>query len=94
MRIRSIRHRGLKQFWERNDVSRLPAARVERIRDILTALAVTEKLRDLPALPGWRLHPLKGDRKGQWSITVTGNWRITFEISNGEICNLDLEDYH
>ena len=44
--------------------------------------------------PGWRIHQLQGDRAGTWSISVSGNWRLTFDIEQGEICNLDLEDYH
>ena len=44
--------------------------------------------------PGWRVHRLTGDRAGTWSISVSGNWRLTFDIRQGEICNLDLEDYH
>jgi proteic killer suppression protein len=44
--------------------------------------------------PGWRIHQLRGDRAGTWSISVSGNWRITFRIEGGEIKELDLEDYH
>jgi proteic killer suppression protein len=44
--------------------------------------------------PGWRIHHLKGDRAGTWSISVSGNWRLTFDIEQDEICNLNLEDYH
>jgi proteic killer suppression protein len=44
--------------------------------------------------PGWRIHQLRGDRAGTWSISVSGNWRLTFDVRQGEICNLDLEDYH
>jgi proteic killer suppression protein len=44
--------------------------------------------------PGWRVHQLGGDRAGTWSISVGGNWRLTFEVRQNEICNLDLEDYH
>ena len=44
--------------------------------------------------PGWRIHQLKGDRAGTWSISVRGNWRLTFDIRQNEICDLDLEDYH
>ena len=94
MRIEKIRHKGLKRFIERNDPKDLPADKVEKIRDIVTALMISENLHDLPALPGWRLHKLTGDRKGQWSISVTGNWRITFEISGDEVQDLNLEDYH
>ncbi|MDQ3687321.1 MAG: type II toxin-antitoxin system RelE/ParE family toxin, partial [Acidobacteriota bacterium] len=45
-------------------------------------------------LPGYRLHELKGDRKGTWSLTVSGNWRITFTFSEGDAYDVDLEDYH
>jgi proteic killer suppression protein len=44
--------------------------------------------------PGWRIHQLKGDREGTWSISVSGNWRLTFDIEVGAVCKLDLEDYH
>ena len=94
MKIRSIRHKGLARFVETNNRKGLSPTKVDKIRKIITALAVAETLSDLPALPGWRLHPLTGDRKGRWSITVTGNWRMTFEVVDDEICNLDLEDYH
>ena len=60
----------------------------------MTALLVTDNVQDIPVLPGWRLHPLTGDRKGTWSITVTGNWRITFRIENKEVTDLYFEDYH
>lgn len=94
MRIRKVRHRGLKRFLEKNDPKGLPSGRVDKIRDILTALIVAENLDDLPPFPGWRLHPLKGDRKGTWSLAVTGNWRITFLVQDDEIHDLNLEDYH
>jgi len=94
MQIGKVRHRGLKRFLEKNEARGLPAERVEKIRDILTALMVAENLKDLPKVPGWRLHKLTGDRKGQWSVSVTGNWRITFAIENDEIHELNLEDYH
>ena len=45
-------------------------------------------------LPGYRLHPLKGERKGLWSVTVSGNWRVTFRIENGNVLDVDLTDYH
>ena len=94
MRIRSVRHKGLKRFLEKNNSRGLAGDKVERIRNILTALIAVDNLDDLLALPGWRLHPLTGDRRGTWSISVTGNWRLTFELEGDEILNLDLEDYH
>ncbi len=94
MKINKVRHRGLKRFIEKNNPSGLPSSKVEKVRDIITALVVAENLDDLPAFPGWRLHRLKGDRKGQWSISVTGNWRITFVLEDDTIQDLNLEDYH
>jgi proteic killer suppression protein len=67
---------------------------VKRVRNVLAALISAEDLRGVRGMPGWRIHELSGDRKGTWSISVTGNWRITFELVDDEIRNLDLEDYH
>lgn len=67
---------------------------VPRIRRILTALVLAPDPEHLIGPPGWRIHKLTGDRAGTWSISVSGNWRITFENRDGEIWNLDLEDYH
>ena len=45
-------------------------------------------------LPGWRLHPLKGDLAGFWSVTINGNWRIVFRFENGDVTDVDYMDYH
>lgn len=66
---------------------------VERIHDILTALRYAESPRDVYAA-GLRLHPLRGNRRGQWSVRVSGNWRIVFRFQNGEAVDIDLIDYH
>ena len=66
---------------------------VERIRRVLTALQDARSPRNLD-LPGWRLHQLKGDRRGQWSGRVSGNWRIVFRFADGEAVDVDLIDYH
>ncbi len=94
VQIRSIRHEGLKRFVEDDDPKGLRRDLVDRIRNVLTALIVAEDLTSLQSLPGWRVHLLTGDRKGTWSISVSGNWRITFELAGDDICNLNLEDYH
>ena len=94
MDVYSIRHRGLRLFFERGQVRGLPAQRVDRIRRILSAISDAESLDELATLPGWRLHRLRGDRQGTWSISVTGNWRLTFRVEGGDIHDLDLEDYH
>ena len=91
--IRTFRHRGLKRFHERGDPSRLSATQVSRIEIVLDDLDAATRPRDLD-LPGNRLHQLKGERRGQWSVTISGNWRIIFRFEAGEPCDVDLVDYH
>jgi proteic killer suppression protein len=69
---------------------------VERVRNILTFLQEMEDAKELRDVPNWKAHQLTGNRKGTWSLTVTHNWRITFKIdrTEGEIFDLDYEDYH
>ena len=87
-------HRGLKRFIEDDDDRGIRRDLVNRVRRVLTALLSVENIEGLEGPPGWRIHQLTGDRAGTWSISVSGNWRITFEIDNNEIHSLDLEDYH
>jgi proteic killer suppression protein len=96
MKIRGVRHKGLRRFIERDDPSGLPAAFVEKIRNILSFLQDMEQADELQGIPGWRAHQLTGDRKGVWSLTVRRNWRITFRVDEVEleILDLDYEDYH
>jgi toxin HigB-1 len=61
---------------------------------MLTALEEAESLDELATIPGWRLHPLKGNRKGSWSMTVTRNYRLTFRVEDRLVKDVDLEDYH
>lgn len=96
MIVRSVRHRGLKRLIEDNQTKGLRPDLVNRVRHILTALIVAEDMKVFQegAPPGWRVHQLIGNRKGIWSISASGNWRITFEEANGYLDVLDLEDYH
>ena len=96
MNIRNVIHRGLRRFIERNDPSGLSPSAVEKVRNIVTFLQEMEDARELSDIPSWKAHPLTGDRKGAWSLTVTRNWRITFRIDQGkkELFDLDYEDYH
>lgn len=94
MRLRSIRHKGLKRFIEANDAKGIRPDLLDRVRKILTAVFAAEDMGAVLGPPGWRIHQLTGDRAGTWSVSASGNWRITFEIENGEVSNLDLEDYH
>ena len=91
--IRSFRHRGLRRLYEREDPSRIPADQLDRITLALADLEAAGKPGDLD-LPGYRLHPLRGDRQGSWSISISGNWRITFRFEDGDIHDVDLVDYH
>ena len=96
MIIRSVRHRGLQQLIDDDNPRFLPLQLVQRIRNILTALTLSENMTSflLGSPPGWRIHRLVGRREAEWSISVSGNWRITFAESDGYIDNLNLEDYH
>ena len=67
---------------------------VDRIRKILAVLIVAQDMTGVQGPPGWRIHQLTGDRVGTWSLSISGNWRITFDVIDDEIWNLNLEDYH
>ena len=88
-----IRHKGLRELYERDDAKRLPPERVERIREILTALDDAARPGNMD-IPGYRLHPLRGDMEGFWSVTVSRNYRIVFRFRDGEALDVDLVDYH
>ena len=96
MIVRSFRHRGLRQLYENNSSRLLKQDLVERVRGILAALAMAETMEGFirEAAPGWRVHRLSGERRNEWSVSVSGNWRITFEERNGAIERVNLEDYH
>ncbi len=94
MRVRSIRHKSLRRLVEDNDDRGLRRDLVGRVRNILAVLISAADMDGVQGPPGWRVHRLVGDRAGAWSVSVSGNWRITFDIVDGEISNLDLEDYH
>jgi proteic killer suppression protein len=94
MDILSIRHRGLRRFIENDDPREIRPDLINRTRNILTALIAAANMDGVQGPPGWRIHQLVGDRAGTWSISVSGNWRITFNIEGGDIVDLDLEDYH
>lgn len=91
--ITSFRHKGLRQFFETGNNSGIQASHAKRLRLQLVALDTAQVIDDMD-IPGFRLHPLKGEMKGRWSITVNGNWRITFEFKDGNANVLDYEDYH
>lgn len=91
--IKSFKHKGLKRFFETGDHSGIQSKHQKRLRLQLGALNTAKVIEDMD-LPGYDLHKLKGDRKGCWSITVNGNWRITFEFEDGDAYIVNYEDYH
>jgi toxin HigB-1 len=91
--IRSFRHRGLRRLFLRGDRKQVRPDQLSRVEDILARLNVAPRAEEM-ALPGYRLHSLKGDLQGFWSVTVSGNWRIIFRFSDGDAYDLDLIDYH
>lgn len=94
MNIQTIRHKGLKRLIEQNDDREVRPDWVRRVRNILAALISAADIEGVQGPPGWRIHQLSGNRSTTWSISVSGNWRITFELDGDAIRNLDLEDYH
>ena len=90
--IGSFRHSGLKKMFDGN-ASRIAAKLRPRVALAISALDAAESPQELN-VPGYRLHQLKGDQKGTWSITMSGNWRITFRFEAGNAHDVDLIDYH
>jgi len=91
--IRSFKHKGLKRLYERGDPGGIRPDLVDTVQEILTALdrAATPQALNLP---GYRLHPLKGEFKGFWSVTVRANWRIIFRFEETDAFDVELIDYH
>ncbi|OSQ38736.1 type II toxin-antitoxin system RelE/ParE family toxin [Thalassospira mesophila] len=91
--IKSFAHKGLEQFFTTGSTAGVQAKHALKLRMQLAALHTASTIDDMRA-PGWRLHQLKGQRKDTWSITVSGNWRITFQYQNGDVFIVNYEDYH
>ena len=91
--IKSFRHKGLRKFYETGNTSGIQANHANRLRMQLIALETAQSVEDMN-IPGFRLHPLKGQFKDRWSISVNANWRLTFEFREGHGYILDSEDYH
>ena len=85
--------KGLRALHERDDIAQLPAGLVPRLKRILFRLQEATHPGSADA-PGFRLHPLKGDRAGQWSVRVSSNWRVVFRFKDAEAVDVDLIDYH
>lgn len=91
--IETIKHKGLKLFFIKGDRRKIPADRVEKIRNILTVIHTASVIEEIDQ-PAYRLHPLKGQLIGFYAIDVTANYRLIFRFENGNAYDLDLVDYH
>lgn len=91
--IVSFKHRGLERFFESGTTRGIQAKHANRIRMILARLSAATSPQDMN-LPGLTLHELTGQRKGTWSVKLSGNWRITFTFDGVDAYDVDLEDYH
>ncbi len=96
MEIRNIKHKGMRNFVEKGEAKGLPADRIRRITQIITFLLDMQDINEFFDLVKWHPHILTGDRAGTYSLSVSGNYRITFlyDEDDDEIFDLDYEDYH
>lgn len=96
MELVRFRHKGLRQLYETENARSVPPAMADKLGKLLFAIETADTLEQLGRFPGWKLHPLKGDLKGFWSLTVTGNWRLIFRYDEGAnaASEIDLIDYH
>jgi proteic killer suppression protein len=91
--IISFRHKGLELFFATGSTRGIQAAHARKLRNILGLLDVASSPADMN-LPSFKLHPLKGDLKGHWSVWVNGNWRVTFRFEGADAELVDYQDYH
>ena len=91
--IRGFRHKGLQRYFAASERKGIDAKQEARIRRILDRLEAATRPEDMN-LPGYKFHGLKGDRKGAYAVSVSGNWRITFRFDSGDAVDVNLEDYH
>ncbi len=91
--ITDFKHKGLEKFFTKGIKSGIQTKHAERLRLVFGRLSASTSPRDMN-LPGLNLHELSGDRKGTWSVKVSGNWRVTFRFIGEDVTDVDYEDYH
>jgi toxin HigB-1 len=91
--IRSIRHKGPRGLYQEGDPRGVIAEQAEKLRRILARLEAARVVADMD-LPGYQLHPLKGDRLGWYAVTVRASWRVVFRFERGDALDVDYVDYH
>ena len=96
MRLIKFRHKGLLQLYTDGSPKGVSASHLDKVEKLLLSLETALTLEQAGRFPGWKLHPMKGDMKGYWSLTVTGNWRIVFRYNEttNTASDIDLVDYH
>jgi proteic killer suppression protein len=94
MRIVGFRHKDIERLWRLGEARGAARQNQAKLLAMLTVLEEAQNVSELATVPGWRLHALKGSRKGVWSLTVTRNYRLTFRIDGQTVTEIDLEDYH
>jgi len=92
--IRSFRHKGLRRLFEDGDTRGVPPQFSRKLVNVLSFLNVATSPDETAPLPGLRLHRLKGELGGMWSITISGNWRVIFRFERGDAFDVDFVDYH
>ncbi len=91
--IESFIYKGIEKFFLKGSTAGIQAKHARKLKQQLTFLHTAKNVRDMD-VPGWRLHELTGDKKGIWSVTVSGNWRMIFQFENGNAYIVNYEDYH
>ena len=91
--IKTFLHKGLEEFFKTGTKAGIQPAHAKKLTVQLGMLDTAKSVADM-GLPGWKLHPLTGSLKGHWSVTVNGNWRMTFMFENGDAILVDYQDYH
>jgi toxin HigB-1 len=96
MQLVHFRHKDLRRLYENGHARGVPSAMADKLRKLVFAIETAETIEQFGRFLGWRLHPLKGDLKGYWSLTVTGNWRLIFRYDEpmNMASEIDLIDYH
>jgi len=91
--IKSFSHKGVKKFFDSGSMAGIQSAHESKLARQLARLNQAKTPADMN-LPGWKLHPLKGKLVGHWAISVSGNWRLIFRFSDGDVFNVNYDDYH
>jgi proteic killer suppression protein len=91
--IKSWKHKGMREFFESGSTAGINAQHADKLARQLDRLNASTEPKDM-GLPGWKLHQLKGELKGHWSVWVSGNWRLTFRFEGADAILVDYQDYH